>query len=360
MRAIETDIVNDKTFVAWHQPLFISNKNTANGYRLGMIHFCNFIKKNPTELIEEAREDYINRVPPWDLRHVKYIEAFITHMQAVGELANNTKLNYIKGVKHFYKHNKIPLDVEYKIPQGATEEYLDLPLLRIEDVREAVQTAGHDKFIKAYILTSFSSGQGQGEIRTLKGKDLKNIISGVAVVNKTRGKTKRRYFFFIGPEALQAIKEYKPDLKDDEYVFTQKKSKKPLTPQELNTFLWRHISKLGFIRGYFASHRTRHYFKTVLTGNMDSTFIEYLMGHKLGGVESSYFLGNQPKMLEQYLMNQHLLTVFTPQEVLQKQYDELKRAKDDDVVALKKQIAQMETNWMEITKMLSKDKNLLP
>jgi hypothetical protein len=36
-----------------------------------------------------------------------------------------------------------------------------------------------------------------------------------------RGKTKRRYTFFIGSEALEAIKEYKPNLKDDEYVFSK-------------------------------------------------------------------------------------------------------------------------------------------
>lgn len=357
MRAIETDIINDKTFIAWHQPLYISNKNTANGYRLGMIHFCNFIKKNPTQLIEEAREDYINRVPPWDLRHVKYVETFITHMQINGTLANNTKLNYIKGVKHFYKFNKIPLEVDCNIPQGATEEYLDIPLLKLEDVREAVLGAGHDKFIRAYILTGLSSGQAQGELLTLKGKDLKEVNNGVAVVNKTRGKTHRRYFFFIGAEALQAIKEYKPDLKDDEHIFTQKKSNKKLTSQELITFLSRHVKKLGFDSRYFASHRVRHYFKTVLTGNMDTVFIEYLLGHKLGGAESNYFLGNKPKMIEQYIKNQHLLTVFTSQEVLQKQYDELKKAKDGDVEALRKQIAQMETNWMELTKLLVKEKH---
>lgn len=359
MKAIKTDIVNDKTFLAWHQPLFISNKNTANGYRLGVIHFCLFTKKTPTELIEEAREDYINRVPPWDLRHVKRAEEFITHLQTA-ELANNTKLNYIKGIKHFYKHNKIPLDVAYKIPQGSTEDYLDLPLLKLEDIREAVQTAGHDKFIKAYILTALSSGQGQGEIRSLKGKNLKNIINGVAVVNKTRGKTHRRYFFFIGAEALQAIKEYKPDLKDEDYIFTQKTSEKQMASCDLGTFLYRHIRKLGFNRSYFAPHRFRHYFKTVLTGNMDSLFIEYLLGHKLGGAESNYYLGNQPKMLEQYLKNQHLLTVFTSQEVLQKQYDELKRTKDDDVVTLRKKIIQMETNWTELTKLLVKEKNPQP
>ncbi len=56
---------------------------------------------------------------------------------------------------------------------------------------------------------------------------------------------------------------------------------------------------------------------------MDNTFIEYLLGHKLPGVESHYFLGNLDKMIEQYLKYQDKLTVFTEKEVLQKQYDRL-------------------------------------
>lgn len=342
MKSLNKNVVNDPMFGVWYQSVMVSNKNTANGYHYGMIHYCNFTEKSPTELIEEARKDYIDRVPPWELRHVKHIEEFITHLKKVSDLANNTKLNYIKGVKHFYKFNKLPADVDIKIPQGATEKYLDLPPLKLEDVRKMVQTTGHDWFIKAFVLCMLSSGQGQMEIRTLKGKDLKNIDNGVAVVNKTRGKTNRRYFFFIGAEALQAIHDYKPDLKENEYIFTKKKSNKPLMPQEINTYLLRHVRRLGFDRAYFAPHRFRHYFKTALTGNMDTTFIEYLLGHKLGGVESNYFLGNQPKMIEAYLKNQHLLTVFTDKEVLQRQYDELKGIHDIETERIKKELETMQ------------------
>ncbi len=43
--------------------------------------------------------------------------------------------------------------------------------------------------MKALILTFLSSGQGQAEILKLKGRHLKDIRNGVAVVNMTRGKT---------------------------------------------------------------------------------------------------------------------------------------------------------------------------
>ncbi len=310
--------------------------------------------------LDEAREDYVNRVPPWELRHVKRIDAFLTFLKTKnGELANHTKLNYIKAVKHFYIFNKIPVALNKTgVTQSASEKYLDIPRLKIEDIRKAILSTGMDKFLKAYILTTLSSGQGQNEVRALKGKHLRNVVNDVAVVNMTRGKTQRRYFFFIGKEALEAIKEYKPNIKDNEFVFTEKRevnANKPLTPQETTTAFERHAMKLGFDKGYFAPHRFRHYFKSVLTGNMDATFVEYLMGHKLSGVESSYFLGNQNQMLEQYIKNMDKLTVFTDKEVLQKQYDELKEVHDTETENLKKNYDDLKSRMESFIKAFEDD-----
>ncbi len=339
------NIEKDEVYNQWYEAF--DRRNTQLTYRHGLKYFCEFTGVQPSDLIKEAREDYLNRVPPWELRHVKRIESFLTFLKNKnGDLTNNTKLNYVKSVKHFYTFHKIPVTLNKTgITQGPSEKYLDIPKLKILDIRKAVLSTGTDKFLKAYILTTLSSGQGQNEIRALKGKHLKNIISGVAVVNMTRGKTNRRYFFFIGQEALDAIREYKPNLKDEDYVFTKKWlttdgniKNQPLTAQEIDTYFSRHAKKLGFDRSYFAPHRFRHYFKTALTGNMDNTFIEYLLGHKLPGVESSYYLGDQTKILEAYLKNQHLLTIFTENEILQKQYDELKGRHDTETEKLKEEV----------------------
>ena len=96
-----------------------------------------------------------------------------------------------------------------------------------------------------------------------------------------------------------------------------------LSSSYVGSMFARHSDKLGFKRGYFAPHRFRHFFKTQLTGLVDTTFLEYWMGHKLPGVEANYFIGTsiQERMLEAYIKNLDKLTVFTDQEVLQKQYD---------------------------------------
>ncbi len=337
----------DEIFNKWFESF--DKINTKLSYRNGLRCFCKFTGMMPTDLINEAREDYINRVPPWELRHVKRIEDFLMYLRTKEGLADYTKANYIKAIKHFYSFNKIPVDLKSGITQRATETYLDIPVQKIEDIRKAILSTGTNKFLKAFILTTLSSGQAQAEIRALKGKHLKNIVNGVVVVNMTRGKTNRRYFFLIGQEALEAIKEYKPNLKDEDFVFTKVLSNRPLTAQAVTTDFSRHAQKLGFDAGYFAPHRFRHYFKSVLTGNMDNTYVEYLMGHKLPGVESSYFIGNQNKIIEAYLKNQHLLTVFTDKEVLQKQYDELKGKHDTETETIRKGYEELKKQMELIT-----------
>ena len=108
----------------------------------GLLKYCEYTGKTPSFLINEAREDFINRVPPWELRYVKQIEGLVSSFD--GSMANWTKIGIIKAVKNFYKFNKIPaMGLNYsRIPMMATEKYLDTPVLKIEDVRRAVQICG--------------------------------------------------------------------------------------------------------------------------------------------------------------------------------------------------------------------------
>jgi integrase len=317
---------DDPVFLEWKEALEQRRTGTAHSYQYGIIYFSKFCKRSPAQLLQEAKDDYVNRVPPWELRHIKHIEKFAAYLLNDGQTqSTSTKLNFIKAVKHFYAYYKIPvIGVKHGLNAGITERYQNIPLLKLEDIRKAVLACGTNKMVKAMILTLLSSGQGQYELRSIKGRLLKNVINGVAIVEMVRGKTKRRYTFFIGNEALEAIKDYKPNLKDDEYLFTKVRSSSPLSSQEFDNFVKRIAESVGLDQSYFSPHRFRHYWKSSLTGTMDSTFLEFLMGHKLPGAESNYFLGNQDKMLEQYVKNQDKLTIFTDQEVLQKQYDDLK------------------------------------
>ncbi len=95
--------LTDKLFVDWKKGL----KPKTATYGGGVLKFCEYTDKTPSELITEAREDYVNRVAPWEIRHFKAIEDFVSSLDA--SLANWTKLGLIKGIKHFFKFYKIPV-----------------------------------------------------------------------------------------------------------------------------------------------------------------------------------------------------------------------------------------------------------
>lgn len=336
------DITNDPEFISWQKNM---KENTAETYAAGLVEFCEFTGKQPSQLLEEARDDYIARVAPWEVRQGKAIELFTEHLKKK-KCANWTKLGRINAVRNFYKFNKIPVLVNATyIPSIASEKYLDIPILKMSDIRKFVLACGTKKLIKALILTFISSGQAQGEILKLKGKHLKNIVNSVAIISITRGKTNQRYSFFISGEALEAIHDYKPVIKDDEYIFTLKKNNLPLYHEFVGDAFAAHARSLGFDRGYFAPHRARHFFKTSLTGIVDSTFVEYWLGHKPRGTDANYFIGSsiQDRMLEAYIKNLDKLTVFTDKEVLQKQYDELKGKVDTEKEELRRRLATIET-----------------
>ena len=364
----------DKTEKEWFDSL---KRSTANCYDNGLMHFCDFTKMAPEQLLAEAKEDYINKVPPWELRHVKKIENFqdwlrksedIKHKRRYGDgeklISNNSKSTWVKSVKSFYSFYKIPtasIVQRSGIPSVVREEYAELPPLKLEDVRKALVACGVDKMKKALILTILSSVQGQSEVRNLKGKHLKNIKLGVAIINTHREKdfNKRRYICFIGSEALAAIREYKENIPDNEFVFTQPTTGKALTKSSVSDIFRLITEKCGFQPGYFNAHRVRHYWKTMLTGKEDNNIIEYIMGHKLKGTEGNYFVGREDELLEVYLKHLNILTVHTPQEQLQKELDDLKKrsesSKLENIEALGKQVeflskklSEMSSNYLKL------------
>lgn len=73
---MQDNVKEDKCFVNWQESLSCK-PSTAAVYKYGIQRFCEFTGKTPSELVQEAREDYINRVPPWELRHINKFEEFM-------------------------------------------------------------------------------------------------------------------------------------------------------------------------------------------------------------------------------------------------------------------------------------------
>ena len=350
-----THIKDDPYFIAWIKTL---KRATGGTYSRSVVHFCEFISKTPTELVDEAYEDYENYLPPYKLRHIKYVDSFQVHLENGTEYSNATKLSHINGVKSFYRAHKISTsDVnKHHIADTVTEKYLEIPILKLEDVRKMVKYFERNKLMRAVILTAFSSGQAQDDIYSLKGRHIKDLENGVAVIKRIRGKTSMNpYMFFISPEALEAIHEFKPTIEDDEYIFTVQNGARMYSAY-CGLYIARMETDFGWVRGYAQLHRVRHYWETKLTGRMDGTFLEYMLGHKVSGVKSSYFVGEGVKkeILAAYLENIHLLTVFSDQETLQKENDVLKATQDGEIEEMRKNYQNLQEQMTMMNEFLTK------
>ncbi len=104
--------------------------STATAYRNGVLKFCEYTHKTPAQLIKEAKKDYIEHVPPWELRHLAQLEGFANMMKGY-DAANNSKLTWIRGVKSFYAFHKLPITgLKITIPQSSRESYTDILIVR--------------------------------------------------------------------------------------------------------------------------------------------------------------------------------------------------------------------------------------
>ena len=348
-------MLQDQYYTTWINTLKPSTQRT---YSVGLSHFCEFTGLTPKELVDEAYADYESFVPPYKLRHIKYIDAWQIHLKNDASFSNNTKLSYITAVKSFYGVNKISTSDVNKpgISNTVTEKYLELPVLKLEHVRKMVQYFSRNEMLKALILTVFSSGQAQDDIYNLRGRHLKERKNGVAIVKNIRGKTQKNpYLFFISAEALQAIEEYKPYIRDDEFVFTMQNGNK-LEVNYIGQYLSRLEIVMGWQQGYARLHRVRHYWESVLTGRMNETYLEYIIGHKVAGAKSSYFKGEgvQDDLLTAYMENLSLLTVFTNPEKLQTENDLLKAKQDGEIEEIKKNNKMLQEQMDVLNEFLGK------
>ena len=97
MEISHLDIVKDRTFQDFIKNREIS-KSTELLYARRLTDFCNFIDKDPTELIEEALEEYNQKSGKQEV--TTYVEDYLNELKNNGK-SNNTIKNRCDTLKAF-------------------------------------------------------------------------------------------------------------------------------------------------------------------------------------------------------------------------------------------------------------------
>jgi site-specific recombinase XerD len=180
---------------------------------------------------------------------------------------------------------------------------------------------------KAMILVAFQSGLGVSDLVALNYGDVrKELEAGTLplMLHIFRQKTGVEFRTFLGRDAALMVRQYlksRGSLADDDPLFTMLGSQERVTKAAFQRQLRALAPKLPFILntgdldngdGTFnpaRPHSLRSAFRSRLTGKMDGTLIEFLLGHNIGEEKKAYLNLPVEELREIYASYEHLLAV---------------------------------------------------
>jgi integrase len=335
------DITNDPAITDWFDAKWKA-LSTKENYLKAIRDYCEFTGKMPSELLDEAEEQFDKRLPMRKISVNRYVIDF-RKLLNTRNLAPRTKELYMTGIKAFYRHYKIELpEIESEKAKPKPENVTKIPTK--EDWQEVLKIC--DPLERAILLLGLSSGLSSIEIRNLKIKDFydgydeKTEITTLDFMSdgKCRSKTGVEFVTFLTPEASKAVLDYLayrnktsklidprinahnekqkviteegylfiPRLIDPKYLETKDENLRHLKKQSL-IGIFRSISERSqkyspkgswnFIR----AHNMRKHFNSKLNSkNCTFLAIEIFMGHALNATHQAYYRPSVDELREIY------------------------------------------------------------
>jgi hypothetical protein len=321
-------------------------KSTQRTYLSNLNRFCKAIRKNPDEIIKERKSHL--KSDDENIRR-KHEEILLNYFNKLTEsISRNSAASHFKTIRSFYKHNYVELKLIS--PKSWTSHTDRIPSL--EDLKKMIDVC-ESPLQKALILFSAQSGQRAGVIASITYGMVKIQLEngdnpiGIHVTGDLKdrngnliNKNRQEYTFFIGSDAINALKiyiEYMENLghefKKDSSLFVttrkyrqfagtkkEKATYKPIDRDALNVYVRRSGIKAGLMddsiiegadgrkRYPIHHHCMRKFWQTAMEqGGIAKAWYEYMMGHSLGQLDRAYSkptinqLKDAYKRAEQYL-----------------------------------------------------------
>ena len=217
----------------------------------------------------------------------------------------NYKKNMYAFIRSFFMHNRVelPRDRAFKI-RG--DKPRTMGNLKPEEIRDVILSS--NPLYQAIFLSMLQGGMGQEEFTwwNLHGWDELNeqLRRGLEIVRvnlpgRKSNKFEKQYYTFLGPDAVQAIKNWQSHRPEGaKAIFVaQNKNKTPPGKRAIRTYWLRHLRKLGIVtpkneeseKGYRTGkglHELRDAFRSLWEKSpAKGSVAEYLMGHTVDPLE---------------------------------------------------------------------------
>jgi len=304
------------------------SEGTVNLYLLSLDRWCDFMGKNPDEVISSRMEDMDPKKPdgtrktiPEMFKHEGQLREAFNNMEAAGYRTPRGKERgysraycgaFFSAIKSFYGANFNPLTIKKPPTWPAGPK-------KVPNQRElgAIWEQA-DPLIKLWIVSQKDSGISGGDLiklgldseSTAYGTINDQLKSGQVPLHATimRGKVPTAGFYdaFFGEEAFNSLQE--AEVKDRVFdisiryvqVLIQKYAKQagvkgpPITPHSLRKF-FNTYTKIG-VRNYGATE----------------LLVEYWMGHSLGRTKGAYLAPPVEEQQKIYLSSYPMLAILKP------------------------------------------------
>ena len=313
------------------QLIFSWNENTYKQYKFSLNHYSNFQQMNITDLLQEAEieEEIINKLSKRTIK--KRLIQYRLYLQRQGKSANTIK-HYTSRILKVYRYFDIEVPALPPIKADVSETFNDIPTK--EEIKSAIL---HSRTkMKAIISFIASTGLRRSDVSNLTVNDFINATkeyhTSIDIINCmqqltikikkqeliiptwdiTSIKTGTRHITFSSHEStiyiLQFLRErlMKKGIIENEKLFD-------VGEQTITTNFRNLNDRLNFgwktNRRKFHPHSLRKFFATTLTNNdVDYLATEFLVGHKLSSVTSSYYFADPMKLKNKYIRVMHHLT----------------------------------------------------
>lgn len=272
----------------WHLKLRTKSGRETSTQRVWDHYLSIFLEKvahkDPDELIAQRREHLKSDDQLIRRQHEELVTKFVSELQSQGAPPNTVK-TAVAGIRSWYSANYVDLTA-IETPRGISVRTVRIPTS--EDLRKVCEVA--EPMTKAYVLCAKDCGMSISDMLRLS-LDWESPLYGSLKQQLTEGrtplhlhvvreKTAVSFNTFLGPDAIQVLKEWEPPSK---VLF-------PVTDKTIRN----HLKTAGIkakLNYVLQSHSLRKFFSTYLKlAGVNEALVETWMGHSLGAVRGAYFM----------------------------------------------------------------------
>jgi len=299
----------------WLKTLANRSEGTKELYVYNFKFFCDYVGKNPDELIKQRDSDLKAKDPRDKYKIENNVKAYMATLERKGESFGSRNAKYA-AIRSFFEQNYRKLD-GLKRTDAPTGENIGKRIPEKSEVKAAMNVA---KCLRDRALISFAKDCGWrlGDIARLNWGELEDLGDGFWHFKKITQKRKVRAFGFIGPETTKLMKLYRSQrergtlrgkrgippetIRNSSPLFVaQSKGFKALVVTQMIRIISKAFKDADLTD--LSGHSLRKYFETSLEDpklHIRTNWIKRYIGKKISASMEPYVEKRVKKLLEAY------------------------------------------------------------